>query len=435
MRLWPIFLSLIGSLVVMPAQAKAPKLGGPDGAVETRSIARDLDEYPLPIAPFGGPSPIRTLKGAVTWRAWRVPADGRSVASVLQAYRETLAEQGFQTLWDCKGDDCGGFDFRFDAALLPPPAMAMDVQDFAQLSAGRTGPASFASVLVSRVGDSLFVQIVTVVPTDKSLVVKPPERPDRDANEADDGAPRPTEPLDETTGDAASAPAASEADADQKPDDGKGNEHGQADPERAEETSADKPNENTDDVEPASGTVAESGPGQNLHHGSVRSADSARRSEGEREPVDRTATVAASTSPAETANEPAADAPLLESLTTYGHVPVQGLAFETGGAALTADSAAALDAMAKMLQDNPDLRIAIVGHSDNVGPLRVNITISERRAATVRAALIERGVDGERLEARGVGYLSPRRSNASEEGRAANRRVELVLREKPKPDG
>ena len=121
-----------------------------------RSIARDLDEYPLPIAPFGGPSPIRTLKGAVTWRAWRVPADGRSVASVLQAYRETLAEQGFQTLWDCKGDDCGGFDFRFDAALLPPPAMAMDVQDFAQLSAGRTGPASFASVLVSRVGDSLF---------------------------------------------------------------------------------------------------------------------------------------------------------------------------------------------------------------------------------------------------------------------------------------
>ena len=128
---------------------------------------------------------------------------------------------------------------------------------------------------------------------------------------------------------------------------------------------------------------------------------------------------------------PADGAPLLESLKKFGHVPVTGLIFESGGVELSASSAPALDDMARLLTENRDLRVAIVGHSDNTGPLDINITISRRRAETVRRALIERGVAADRLEARGVGYLAPRRSNATEEGRALNRRVELVLREVP----
>jgi len=72
--------------------------------------------------------------------------------------------------------------------------------------------------------------------------------------------------------------------------------------------------------------------------------------------------------------------------------------------------------------------VVIVGHSDNQGTLDANLALSQRRAEAVRDALVSRGVAAERLDARGVGFLAPVASNATEEGRARNRRVELVLR-------
>ncbi len=119
---------------------------------------------------------------------------------------------------------------------------------------------------------------------------------------------------------------------------------------------------------------------------------------------------------------------LLDRLTKSGHVPVQGLVFETGGAALSESSAPALEILARFLSRNPGLAVEIVGHSDNQGSLDNNIALSKRRAETVRAALIERGVAAGRLEAHGVGYLAPVSTNATDAGRALNRRVELVLR-------
>ena len=119
---------------------------------------------------------------------------------------------------------------------------------------------------------------------------------------------------------------------------------------------------------------------------------------------------------------------LLDRLTEFGHVPVQGLVFETGGAALSEGSAPALDILARFLSRNPELAVVIVGHSDNQGSLDANIALSKRRAEAVRAALIERGVAAGRLEAHGVGYLAPVSTNATDAGRTLNRRVELVLR-------
>ncbi len=119
---------------------------------------------------------------------------------------------------------------------------------------------------------------------------------------------------------------------------------------------------------------------------------------------------------------------LLDRLTEFGHVPVQGLVFETGGAALSKGSAPALEILARFLSRNPGLAVVIVGHSDNQGSLDANIALSKRRAQAVRAALIERGVAAGRLEAHGVGYLAPVSTNATEAGRNLNRRVELVLR-------
>lgn len=119
---------------------------------------------------------------------------------------------------------------------------------------------------------------------------------------------------------------------------------------------------------------------------------------------------------------------LLETLRSDGHVPVEGLEFDTGGTRLSPASSAALDGLARLLRGDETLMVAIVGHSDNQGPLDLNVDLSRRRAEAVMQALVERGVPAAQMEAHGLGYLAPVASNASEAGRAANRRVELVLR-------
>ncbi|MGF1444691.1 MAG: OmpA family protein [Pikeienuella sp.] len=124
----------------------------------------------------------------------------------------------------------------------------------------------------------------------------------------------------------------------------------------------------------------------------------------------------------------AAKTDLLETLRAEGHVRVPGLDFSPGGSELTPASAAALDALAAMLAAQPEIQVAIVGHSDNRGSLSGNIALSRRRAEAVSAALIDRGVSPGRLRAEGVGFLAPVASNATATGRARNRRVELVLR-------
>ena len=130
----------------------------------------------------------------------------------------------------------------------------------------------------------------------------------------------------------------------------------------------------------------------------------------------------------EAAAVPPAEPTLLETLRRDGHVAIEGLAFGTGGAALSEASAPALDRLARLLGDAPELSVAVVGHSDNVGGLEGNLALSRRRADAVRAALIERGVAPERLEAHGAGWLAPVASNRTEAGRRLNRRVELVLK-------
>ena len=119
---------------------------------------------------------------------------------------------------------------------------------------------------------------------------------------------------------------------------------------------------------------------------------------------------------------------LLAKLSEEGHVRVEGLAFEVGGATLSPGSAGALEMLARMLTRDDELAVAIVGHSDNQGGLAPNLDLSQRRAEAVMRALIDRGVPEAQVEARGIGYLAPVASNRTEEGRARNRRVELVLR-------
>lgn len=103
--------------------------------------------------------------------------------------------------------------------------------------------------------------------------------------------------------------------------------------------------------------------------------------------------------------------------------------FATDNGTLKPESEPALKEMAKLLSAQPALKVFIVGHTDNVGPSARNLDLSQKRADSVLKALVANyQIDGKRLGARGIGPLSPVAPNKSEDGRAKNRRVELVER-------
>jgi outer membrane protein OmpA-like peptidoglycan-associated protein len=106
---------------------------------------------------------------------------------------------------------------------------------------------------------------------------------------------------------------------------------------------------------------------------------------------------------------------------------LKGVNFETNSAVLTADSRGVLDSVARSLNAQRDIKVEIGGHTDNVGSASYNQTLSQQRAESVRQYLIGRGVDPERLAAHGYGATQPVAANQTEEGRAANRRVEFKI--------
>jgi outer membrane protein OmpA-like peptidoglycan-associated protein len=114
-------------------------------------------------------------------------------------------------------------------------------------------------------------------------------------------------------------------------------------------------------------------------------------------------------------------------LKTSGHVEVPGIFFDTGKADLKPESDAALAEVAKLLKADPALKVYVVGHTDNVASLDLNMKLSQARAdAVVQALAAKHGIAAGRLMGRGAGPLAPVASNDTEDGRAKNRRVELV---------
>ena len=117
-------------------------------------------------------------------------------------------------------------------------------------------------------------------------------------------------------------------------------------------------------------------------------------------------------------------------LLAEGHVVLDGLVFETGSSSLGAGPFESLQKIAAFLKAHPTIRVALVGHTDSVGGLAANIALSKRRAQSVRQRLIDaHGIAASRMEAEGMGYLSPVASNLAETGRHQNRRVEVILLE------
>ena len=112
---------------------------------------------------------------------------------------------------------------------------------------------------------------------------------------------------------------------------------------------------------------------------------------------------------------------------TTGHVSIYGIYFDTGKAEVKSESQAALQEIAKLLASDAGLKLYVVGHTDSVGRLEANMKLSQARAeAVVQALTKSHGVAATRLKAQGAGQIAPVASNRTEEGRAKNRRVELV---------
>lgn len=118
---------------------------------------------------------------------------------------------------------------------------------------------------------------------------------------------------------------------------------------------------------------------------------------------------------------------LYDVLEEEGRYTARGILFDVDSADIRPESDATLDAIGATLEEHPELRLSIEGHTDSDGEEAANLDLSERRAAAVRSYLLENfEVDPSRLEAKGFGETSPVASNDTPEGKQRNRRVELL---------
>ena len=120
---------------------------------------------------------------------------------------------------------------------------------------------------------------------------------------------------------------------------------------------------------------------------------------------------------------------MAQSLADSGKVALYGVYFDTDKDVVRADSQPALDEIAKLLAADPRLKLHVVGHTDSQGSAEYNLDLSGRRAASVVRMLVSKyGIAADRLDAFGCGFYAPVAPNDSDDGRAKNRRVELVKR-------
>jgi OmpA-OmpF porin, OOP family len=116
---------------------------------------------------------------------------------------------------------------------------------------------------------------------------------------------------------------------------------------------------------------------------------------------------------------------MFETINKNGFIALY-INFETGKSEIKAESKPIIDQIFKMLKQNADFKISIEGHTDNVGSEKSNQTLSESRAKSVMNALVSKGINASRLKFKGWGQIKPIADNKTEEGKAKNRRVEIV---------
>lgn len=296
-------------LSLLPLPALAVTLDMPANAVLMAEEASAADSYDMPVGSWTIDGlPTRTATGAVTQQAWRIEATGLTTFQIIEPLETQLVEAGFEVVFTCTDDVCGGFDFRFGTRVLPAPDMQVNFGDYRYLAAQRVSGdgEEVVSLLASRTSTAGFVQITRV------------------------------------------------------------------------------------------GGMSEA--------------------------------LAATGAPAVRAQAPVVTGDLALELETTGRFVLSDLTFETGSAQLGEASFDSLQRLAEYLTANPDRQVALVGHTDAVGSLDGNIALSKRRAGSVLERLVTRyNIPRRQLDAQGMGYLAPVATNVTDEGRDANRRVEVII--------
>ena len=292
------------------SHAAAQTLSFPSNATLSREISTPLESYVMPVGPWKeGAMPTQTGEGQLTQQAWRIAATGLTSLQLMRPLRDQLRNDGFTIVFECKDQDCGGFDFRFSTLVMPPPDMQVNLGDFRYLAATREtdGDPELVSVIASRSASAGYVQVTR--------------------------------------------------------------------------------------MGEAGGSIAEA----------------------EAPALRATSTTVPSTD-------------MAQALTDAGHAVLAGLTFDTGSSQLAAGDFEILQTLADYLAAQPNLTVALVGHTDSSGSLDGDIALSKRRAGSVLERLVvDYGVARRQLDAQGMGYLSPIASNLTDAGRDANRRVEVIV--------
>ncbi|HQF27528.1 MAG TPA: OmpA family protein, partial [Bacteroidia bacterium] len=117
----------------------------------------------------------------------------------------------------------------------------------------------------------------------------------------------------------------------------------------------------------------------------------------------------------------------LQSVKKGSEITLNNLFFDSGSTGLKETSVNELNRLLRLMQTYPQLKVEIAGHCDNVGGAAFNQDLSEKRARAVKDFLVKHAIQSERLTSNGYGYTKPLADNDTEEGRAKNRRIELII--------
>ena len=357
------------------AQAAATALDMPAPASVVGGWTESPSSLGLPIGPYAeGKLPLREGMGLVTQRAYRMDDQRLTTLQLITPLLDQLQRDGYTTVFQCDTSACGGFDFRYGMEVLPEPQMHVDLGDFRYVAATRptkNGPDMLA-LLVSKSDDASYVQVTTISALADGAGA-PSANPTR--------IPLPIPPLGSLPASPApDATASSEAPITQAP--------------TAQAPTAQATDTQTDANQPANPATNAAQP---LTDGTPLTPDS-----------------------------------FTQGFAASGTVALDDLQFPSSSAALEDKDYASLAALAQWLKANPTQKVMLVGHTDATGALPANTALSLLRAQSVRAALITKlKANPANIDAQGAGYLAPRASNATPEGRAKNRRVEVVLTPTP----
>jgi len=150
---------------LLPMSAMSAMLDFPGNAVLAGEKINERGSYNMPIGAWeNGELPTVVTEGEVIQQAWKITATGLTSLQILDPLKKQLINQGFEVVFECETNSCGGFDFRFQTDVMPEPLMHVDLGDFRFLSAKRKQGdiPEYVTLLVSRSQNAGFVQLIRV---------------------------------------------------------------------------------------------------------------------------------------------------------------------------------------------------------------------------------------------------------------------------------